>query len=316
MLEQRSADIYSRSYNIDEKELTFKPLTMQDKEIFIKYLSQYKFATCEYSFANLVLWRKGCDIRYIVYKDSLIIKKKDFEGNYYFMQPLGYKKEDLKSIIDKLQDYKEKNNFQYLFKDIEEPFLNELKEIYKQEISVVEDIDNFDYIYTQDSLANLSGKKLHGKKNHYNYFIKNYSYEVKDISELTVKEDCLEALKIWLQEKDETDENLNYESEGIKEIINNMGDLNLKGMAVYVEGKLAAFTIGEGTNNDMAIIHVEKGLPDVKGIYSFINKTFVENYFSDSKYINREQDLGIEGLRKAKKSYNPVKLEKKYCVYI
>lgn len=319
MMEQKSTEICDKIHNMDnlnKEDLVFKSLTIDDKQIFMKYLSQYKFVTCEYSFANLILWRKGCDIKYTIYMDSLIIKKRDFEGNYYFMQPLGYIKENLKYIIDKLRDYKIENNLKYLFKDIEKPFLNDFKEVYGDKIIITEDIDNFDYIYDSEKLISLSGKKLHGKKNHYNYFIRNYSYEVKDSSEPEVKDDCIEASKVWLEEKGTIDENLNYESLGIEEIINNMDELNLKVMAVYVDDRLAAFTIGESISEEMSIVHVEKGLSDIKGVYAFINKTFAEQYLSDAKYINREQDLGIEGLRKAKKAYNPVRLEEKYCVYV
>lgn len=87
-------------------------------------------------------------------------------------------------------------------------------------------------------------------------------------------------------------------------------------MAVYVNDKISAFTIGEKVNNDMAIIHIEKADSDIRGLYAYINKTFVEQYLNDITYINREQDLGIEGLRKAKLSYNPVKIEMKYSVKI
>jgi hypothetical protein len=83
-----------------------------------------------------------------------------------------------------------------------------------------------------------------------------------------------------------------------------------------VESKIVAFTIGERMNDNTGIIHIEKASSSTRGSYAFVNKTFVENYLSDVKYINREQDLGIPGLRKAKKSYHPVKMGEKYCVDI
>ncbi len=87
-------------------------------------------------------------------------------------------------------------------------------------------------------------------------------------------------------------------------------------MVVYVNDKLSAFTIGERVNDDMAIVHIEKADSSINGLYAFINKTFVEECFSDVPFINREQDLGIEGLRKAKLTYQPIKLEPKYTVNI
>ncbi|WP_035291601.1 DUF2156 domain-containing protein [Clostridium sp. KNHs214] len=299
--------------------LEFKPLNIDDKDIFYKYLKSYKFATSEYSFASLIIWRKGCDIQYVEFNDALIIKKRDFNGKYHFMQPIGYTKENLKYIIEELKKYREKNSMPYLFKDVENLFIEDLKEIYGEKAHICEDIDNFDYIYDSEKLITLSGKKLHSKKNHYNFFVKNYNYEVKDFLESNVKQDCVRASEIWHHQKDaQNGENIyiDYELEGIKEILTHMEGLNLKGMAVYVDGKVAAFTIGERVNDEMAIIHIEKGIADIRGIYAFINKTFAEKYLNDVKYINREQDLGIEGLRKAKKSYSPLKLEEKYCVNI
>ena len=317
MLTLNPINIYDKlecEQNFKLNKLAFNPLTIDDKHLFDKYLRDYSFTTSEYSFTNLIIWRKGCDISYTIYNGALIIKKKDFKGNYHFMQPIGYKKENLRSIIEKLKEYKLENGMKYLFKDIEKSFLSDLKDIYGDKAQIEEDVDNFDYIYDSEKLISLSGKKLHGKKNHYNYFIKTYNYTIRDFSEPGVKEDCIKASKAWHEEKYNGDEYLVHELEGIREIILNSEKLNLKGMAVYVDGSIAAFTIGEPVNEDMAIVYIEKGLPDVKGIYTFINKTFVENYLNNVKYINREQDLGIEGLRKAKKSYYPLKLEEKYCV--
>lgn len=294
--------------------LKFNPITIEDKPVLDKYLKDYKFTTSEYSFTNLLIWREGCDLQYTIYENVLIIKKKDFKGKYHFMQPIGYNNENIKKIIEKLKEYKEENNMDYLFKDVENSFLEELKDIYGDKAHMEEDIDNFDYIYSSEKLISLSGKKLHSKKNHYNYFIKNYSYIVKDFSEPGVKEDCIQAAQKWHDENNAGDSYLTYELEGIKEIIQYIDILNLKGMAVYIDNQIASFTIGECVNNDMAIVYIEKGIKDINGIYAFTNKTFVERYFSEVKYINREQDLGIEGLRKAKKSYIPIKLEEKYCV--
>lgn len=294
--------------------LTFKPITIDDKIVFDKYLNKYNFNTCEYSFTSLIIWKEGCDVQYTIYDNALIIKKKDFNENYYFMQPLGYTASNLKNIIKELLKYKEEHSMPYLFKDLEQTFLDELKEIYGDNIHIKADIDNFDYIYDSDKLINLSGKKLHSKKNHYNYFVKNYDYKVKDFSEPGVKDDIKKAAEIWYEENNKGDKHLFYELKGIKEIVENMDILNLNAMAVYVDNRIAAFTIGERVNNNMGIIHIEKGTSSIRGIYTFVNKTFVQNYLADVKYINREQDLGIPGLRKAKKSYHPIKMGEKYCI--
>lgn len=296
--------------------LKFKPLTIDDKAVFDKYLQGYHFDTCEYNFTSLLIWRKGCDISYTSIDNSIVIKKQGFDGKYHFMQPIGYTKDNLKSIIEELIEYSMSANMEILFCDAEEAFVRDLKELYAEKFTIREDVDNFDYIYDTQKLMTLSGKKLHSKKNHYNKFVKSYNYEIKDFFEPGVKDDFLKAAEIWYNERKSSDKYLYYELDGIKELCSNMEFLNLMALAVYVDGNISAFTIGEKVNSNMGIIHIEKGLPNIDGIYTFVNKTFLENYMSDIPYINREQDLGLEGLRKAKKSYHPVKMGKKYCISI
>lgn len=292
--------------------LEFKPLSMEDSTFLEKYLKPYTFKTSEYSFTNLFIWRKGCDIKYTTYKDVLIILKMDFNNNYHFMQPIGYTKENLKEIIEILIQYKEKNHFTYLFKDLETSFIEDLNEIYPNSFEINEDIDNFDYIYESSKLISLSGKKLHGKKNHYNNFIKNNEYRTAPINCENICE-CIIAAREWVY-KNDSKGYLLYELEAIEELLKNRCNLHFDGMAVYVDHKLSAFTIGEKINDDMAIIHIEKADSDINGLYAFINKIFIETYYSEVPFINREQDLGIEGLRRAKKTYYPFKLEPKYFI--
>ena len=293
--------------------MIFKRLTIEDKDALEKFIYPYKFLSCEYSFTTLYIWREACDICFTIHKGALIIKKKDFEGRYYFMQPLGYKKENLKEIIDGLMDYKTENNMYYLFKDLDEGFMEEISNIYDdvKDICIKEDRDNFDYLYEAEKLIKLSGKKLHGKKNHYNSFIKNYQYEVKDIKEEEVISEVILAAEKWYEGNKE-DNMLFYELQGIKDVLKNMEIVNIKGIAVYVDEKIVAFSLGEKLNDNLAVIHIEKADMSYNGVYSFINKTFIDRCFSDVKIINREQDLGIAGLRKSKLSYHPFKLEKKY----
>ena len=293
--------------------MIFKRLTIEDKNILEEFIYPYKFLSCEYSFTTLYIWREACDICFIIHKGALIIKKKDFEGRYYFMQPLGYNKENLKEIINTLMEYKKENNMDYLFKDLDEEFMEEIRNIYgdTQGICIQEDRDNFDYLYEAEKLIKLSGKKLHGKKNHYNSFVKNYNYEVKDIKDEEVIKNVITAAEKWY-EGNNGDDILRYELQGIKDVLKNMEVLNTTGIAVYVDDVIVAFSLGEKLNENLAVVHIEKADVAYNGVYSFINRAFVDRSFSDVKLINREQDLGILGLRKSKLSYHPFKLEKKY----
>lgn len=292
--------------------LGFKPLDINDKELFDKYLKPYTFKTCEYSFTNLFIWRKGCDIQYTLLDDILIIRKMNFDGTLHFMQPVGYTKGNLKTVIDKLLTLKREQHLDYLFRDAEESFISDLSDIYPDKFIIEEDRDNFDYIYSSKSLIELSGKKLHSKKNHYNHFIKHNKYRTAPISQGNIHE-CIASAREWCNRND-CKGYLLYELRAISELLNNMNKLYFDGMAIYVKDKISAFTIGERLNDEMAVIHIEKADSDINGLYAYINRSFIENYYSDIPYINREQDLGIEGLRQAKETYQPIKLEKKYMV--
>ena len=150
--------------------MKFKKLCLEDKNIIDKYINPYKFLSCEYSFTSLYIWKDACNIQFTIYKDALIIKKKDFEGDLYFMQPLGYTDENLGDIIEALKEYREENNMKYLFKDLEESFIEKINALHykKDEFCIKEDRDNFDYLYEAKKLMTFSGKKLHSKKNHLN----------------------------------------------------------------------------------------------------------------------------------------------------
>lgn len=295
--------------------ISFKALDLDAREVFRRYLGDYQFMTCEYSFLTLYLWRKYYHVEYGSIKDALIVKKKEAKTGAYFMQPLGYSDETLPDIIAELIRIKQGDAaFKCVFRDIEEPFLRKLEKIYGRRLLFREDVDNFDYIYATRKLITLTGPKLRKRKNLYNQFLNSYNFSIKDIHDRGVVADCLDFSKWWFANRKEKNKEIFYELEGIRDVLTHLELLHACGMAVYVNNEIAGFTIGEKLNNRMAVIHVEKGDTQYKGIYAFINKTFVEKYFADVPYINREEDLGLAGLKKAKLAYEPLKLEKKYIV--
>jgi hypothetical protein len=293
--------------------LNFKALTLEDKELFDQYLKRCKYLTCEYAFTTLYIWRKALDITFCVYKDSLIIKKHSTADGNYFMQPIGYNPEDLTDIVSTLIEYKKEHNMEYLFRNVEEPFLLDLKTAMNENLfNIGIEENNFDYIYESEKLIHLPGRKLAGKRNHFSRFINTYNHRVEDINTENAAL-CIEASKKWCCEHG-CGGFLSYELHSIIDMLTNIDKLNFKGIVVYVDDVVSAFTIGEKVNEDMAIIHIEKAFSNVHGLYTFINRTFAEMYFEDVKYINREDDMGLEGLRKAKQSYYPYKLERKHTV--
>ena len=186
-----------------------------------------------------------------------------------------------------------------------------------EDFTVTEQEDLKDYLYDGEALRRLSGKKLHKKKNHLNAFLKEYEgrYEYRRLC-CSDRGDVWTFLDKWREQKgDDVEDHLDYEVAGIHEILKNCSFLNVRMSGVYIDGQLEAFTIGSyNPLEDMAIIHIEKANPEIRGLYQFINQQFLIHEFPDVKLVNREDDLGQEGLRRAKMSYNPCGFARKYLI--
>ncbi|HAT4199085.1 TPA: DUF2156 domain-containing protein [Clostridium perfringens] len=298
----------------------FKKITLKDKSIYYKYIDKNKFLSCEYSFTTLFMWKDFNNIEYDIVNNIFIIRKYDKINGKIFMQPLGDIDDDsLINIIDYLEFIRKKENNKWLFGDVSINFLNRLKDIYKENLIFDEEKLNFDYLYDFDDLKNLSGRKFRNKRNKYNQFIKNYNYKtsfLKCFLNNKEKEECLEFLNKWYLENKEIDEEFLAEINGTRNLINYLDQLDLDLIKLYVDNQLIGISIGERFNDITYIVHVEKCLKEFKGSYAFINNELLKNSFLDLKYVNREEDLGILGLKKSKMSYNPKFFERKYLVKI
>ena len=296
--------------------LSFKSLTLEDKEIIEKYIDKSKLDSYEYLFSSLYMWRKLNNIKYAVLDDVLIIEKNEEGKGTFYAQFFGYKKDNLTNIIDELiKRNLEFTDRDYLFGDVGDEFVDDLKKYTDFSIDIVEDIDDSEYIYNTQDLIELKGKKYHSKKNHVNSFLKTYSYDIKTINNENVKSDCMDLLHKWHEEVAVTvDKEMLMEIDAIKDLFRELHFFDLNSIAIYVDGDLAGFAVGEKVNDRMALIHVERGEIAYKGIYAFLNKQFLVESFQDTEFVNRQEDTGNEGLRKAKKSYHPEKMIKKYLV--
>ncbi|MDK0734793.1 phosphatidylglycerol lysyltransferase domain-containing protein [Clostridium perfringens] len=298
----------------------FKKITLKEKSLYYKYIDKNKFLSCEYSFATLFMWKEFNAIEYDIVNNIFIIKKYDNKNGVFFMEPLGdIDDNSLINIIDYLESIRKKEKSKWLFGDVNINFLNRLEAIYKENLIFQDEINNFDYVYNFDDLRNLSGRKFRKKRNKYYQFIKNYNYKTaffKSFLDNKEKKECLEFLDEWSLENKEIDDEFLAEIDGTRNLINYLGELDLDLIKLYVDNKLIGISIGERFNDSMYIVHVEKCLREFKGAYAFINNALLKNSFSDLKYVNREEDLGVLGLRKSKMSYNPKFFERKYLVKI
>lgn len=177
------------------------------------------------------------------------------------------------------------------------------------------DRDNSDYVYLAEDLRTLAGRKFHRKKNHLNKFRKSSSWEYRSLDDSLV-DACLDLQEEWCALREcRLDPGLMSEDAAIAEAFANCCELGYVGGVILVDGKVEAFSLGEMLNPTTAVVHIEKANPAINGLYAAINQQFAEHGLAGATYINREQDLGIEGLRDAKLSYNPDHLVDKFAIF-
>ncbi|OSB07825.1 DUF2156 domain-containing protein [Paraclostridium bifermentans] len=294
--------------------MLFKDIEIDCKNILDKYFDLVDYEACEYCFTTLYMWKDLYNTRYYV-EDDFAIVAGEYENKGFIILPLA-KKENMNKAFDFIIKNFEKQHKQIHLKAINKEVVEYLQSVYGDRFEYIEERNNFDYIYDGESLRTLAGRKNQKKRNHLNSFVKEYGdrVEYKKLEEADFDE-CINLLKEWSKDKEESIE-LDSEFKAIKRIFKNYKKLKdtLKISGIYIDSKLEAFSIGEMLNDNMAVIHVEKANADIRGLYPYINQQFLLNEFSDVEFVNREEDLGIEGLRKAKLSYHPVKFAEKYTV--
>ncbi|MBR4153279.1 MAG: DUF2156 domain-containing protein [Selenomonadaceae bacterium] len=295
--------------------INLQKLTCKDKAIFDEFYGSRYCENAEYTFTNLFMWRDMLNLHWAI-EDEVLYVFSSNEENFSAWQPIG-SQDKMQDAINKILQVAEENrgDKEFMFVVVEKSFADELARYPNAKFNISADRDNFDYVYLAQDLINLSGRKFHGKKNHLNAFKKEYP----DAKYLPITEEiipqCREQLNIWYEthkRANPDDEFIFYERAAIHEIFDHFDAFKLKGGAILIDNRVVAFTFGEKLNSDTAVIHVEKADPTIRGIYVAINQSFVENEWADMIYINREEDMGIEGLRKAKNSYRPIKMIEKF----
>ena len=272
-------------------------ITMDLRPILHPLFQQLEEGISEFAFASIYLFNDIHNYRVTKLGDDLIAFLGKDGKHPFFMLPFGLPgNSQLKMLF---QDYH----------SLKAATDNQAAVLEEMGYKVIEDRDNFDYLYSREELAKLAGRKFHKKKNLVNAFINNYNYEGKPLLENLIPE-AIQVLEQW---RDGRENPGDYQAN--KEALEKSEALQLCGGIYYVEGEPAAFTLGEElARGESFVIHFEKALGKFKGIYQFINKCFASILPEKYKYINREQDLGNAGLRQAKMSYRPVGFVKKYRI--
>lgn len=292
----------------------FQPIELSMKPMVEKYRAHWDMDGSEYTFTNLLIWGTNGRILLAERDNTLFCLLR--MGEYPIMfAPLPLDENvDYARAVGLAHEYMQHEGNETKFSAISGP-LADLFRTRCPEYPLMEDRANFDYVYNTQDLLTLKGRHFHAKRNYLNYFTSQYDFEYVTVKS-DMMEECLRVYRDWLDEKTVIEPYALDEMEAIKTIVENMDALGVRGGGIRIGGRLAAFSLGERMRRDTALIHIEKADGDIRGLFTAINQQFVEHEWQDSLYINREEDMGLEGLRKAKLSYHPVRMVEKYEVRI
>lgn len=259
------------------------------------------------------MWRNAYQIEWCETENYLCVKA-SWNGETFVFAPFGGHTDTLIAVVEKLTTYFNQLGQPLLIKGATRIIVEILHALRPGHFVYRADRDNYDYIYLTQDLIELKGRKFSSKKNHLNSFLKSYpEYKYLPISKALVPS-CIDTALAWYNNRDSTDSILAYEKEAIIEVLNSFEHLALTGGVILVDDEVKAFAFGEALNDDTAVIHIEKGNPEIRGVYQIINQQFCLHAWSHYKYVNREEDMGIRGLREAKHSYHPIGMIKKYDI--
>ncbi|MGM9551136.1 MAG: DUF2156 domain-containing protein [Clostridia bacterium] len=282
--------------------MNFRKVVPLDKELFDKYKNR-ESRYSENSFVTLYLWDEYYNL-HLCEEEGFLFIRFTINGENQYLFPMG--EGDLKKAVKKVIGEEEKVKLRFITdkqKDfIEKNFPNEFSFELREDLC--------DYVYETERMINLSGKKLHGKKNHVNYFEKTYAYTYETVTYDVAINECKPLLLHWVDEKTK---NLNpIEHDAMEKVFDNYKLFNITGGVIRIDGEIVAMTFGERLTDDTVLIQVEKAREDIRGAYPMICKLFLSNEWSDTTFVNREEDMGLEGLKKAKESYCPIFKTLKY----
>ncbi|GAE16723.1 hypothetical protein IX307_002201 [Bacteroides pyogenes] len=290
--------------------IPFKDITLADKDIITSFTLNSRRRNCDLSFSNLCSWRFLYNTQFAVVDDFLVFKFWA-DDQLAYMMPVG--NGDQKSILYKLIEDAGKEGQPFCMLGVCSDMRKELETVLPDRFTFTEDRDYADYIYLRSDLSTLKGKKFQPKRNHINRFRNTYSdYEYIPITPDLIEE-CLKLEAEWCKANDcDQHEGTGNERRALVYALHNFEAIGLTGGILRVNGQIVAFTFGMPINHETFGVHVEKADTRIDGAYAMINYEFANHIPEQYVYINREEDLGIEGLRKAKLSYQPVTILEKH----
>ena len=292
--------------------MEFHQVTLQDRPIFDRSYRSCRHEGSESSFTNLFIWRKPLDIVWTWAGKAICVVVRN-DGPLYSLHPCAPDEEDAVQAAGILADWFREQRQPVLIRGLEKPLAELLKKAFPA-WEIEHDLCEDDYIYSVSDLIELKGRKFEAKRHHIRTFLRNtpdFSYESMNGSNAL---ECIPVTKEWLARQHSGDEILQAETFAVEQALTQFAELNLSGGIIRIDGKIKSFTVGEALSEDTVVIHIEKADPEVVGLYQMINREYLAHAWPQMTFVNREEDMGIPGLRAAKLSYRPVRMVEKYSV--
>ncbi len=294
----------------------FKQIELSDRDILNMFFINTQNQNSECTFTNLYMWRRCYAVRWMTVEGHLIIEPNAFESTW-ILPPYGYHEDDekYKAALLEMAEWYKKEGKPFIIRGITEREKERMERLLPQYFTFTEDRDIGDYIYSAENLRCLKGRKYSKKRNHINAFKKDYpNYDFVPLSTENV-DACLDFLERWYGQHNQEgtlDDGLLCEREAIYDALTHMDQLDFVGGIIKIDGQVVALTFGERVNEETVVIHAEKAFSQYRGLYPVINQDYLNHYWPDMTYVNREEDMGLEGLRQAKMSYYPEYILTKY----
>jgi len=300
-------------------------ITIEDRPLLEEYLGSFEYRNSGMSFTSLYMWRNINRFSWQIFGDYLCIAgisnfEHDQEAAFMF-PPLTrtgtYEPEKLRETVLAAKDHFEAHGRSFMMRLLPFHMMDYMEEAFPRELLFLADRDNYDYVYLTKDLIELKGKDLHPKKNHLNYFHNNYpQYEYRALTS-DMADEAMEFLREFNRRKQLPPEEMKLlllEEKAMEDVLYNLEKVGYLTGAIFIDGKLEALCNDGRLGRKSVTDHVEKANTEYRGLYQAINHEFCKHQAANVKYINREEDMGIPGLRKAKLSYKPFCLGEVYTV--
>ncbi len=289
--------------------LDFREVTLKDKEWVEPLLRLDKRGSLEYSFTTTFVWRHVYAFHIARLDDYFLLRADPKDPSYLFPAGQGA----LEPVIRELEKDARKAGKPLVFNTVLPDAKEKLEALFPGKFAFELWRDGADYVYETNALSTLEGKKLAAKRNHIRRFLDNHpNWQYEPLSRDNL-DDARRMNTVWcMQNGCSPDTGISDEYCAVESAIRHFDELELSGGLIRSEDRVVAFTIGDPLNEDTFLVHFEKAYAEIQGAYPMINQQFVQHRCKPYPYVNREEDAGVEGLRRAKLSYNPVLLVEKY----